>query len=160
MDKTGKITRKIFSRKVKLFRSDYFPFFRVSTLPVRVKVICIFLLVKVTLLLMICDFGSSGYECAEELLKIAVRNNGKLPLAGGLGGLCAPLPYFIDYRYIAVLIICYIIWDLGIYLTLFISEEWVAQDRLGRNVVMNFFRETEIFNSKNRCKRNKTRFSK
>ena len=148
MDKSTNVTQKLFSRKVKLVRSDYFPFFRISTLPIRVKVFCIFLLVKVALLAMICDFGPSGYECAEELLKIAVENNGKLPMAGGLGGLCGPYPYFIDYRNIAILIILYIIWDIGIYVMLFISEEWVAKDRVGRNVVMNFWRENEIFKSK------------
>ena len=112
------------------------------------KYLAFFLLVKVALLAMICDFGPSGYECAEELLKIAVENNGKLPMAGGLGGLCGPYPYFIDYRNIAILIILYIIWDIGIYVMLFISEEWVAKDRVGRNVVMNFWRENEIFKSK------------
>ena len=152
----GKITRKIFTRKVKLYRSDYFPFFRLATLPIRVKIISIFIFVKIALLFLLCDFGPAGYECAEELLRIAFENDGKLPLAKGVGGLCAPLPFSFHYRYIFILIILYIIWDVGIYFTLFISEEWVARDRLGRNVNMNSWREDELFSRKN-AKKKKSR---
>ena len=141
----NRTTRKIFTRKVRLYRSDYFPLFKLTTLPVRVQVISVYVIVKVVLLYLICDFGPFGYGCAEELLKLMHEDARDLPSPDGLWNFCAPFTFSASYRDIGFLIFWYLAFDISVYIALFISEEWVARDRLGRNVNMNCWREEEIF---------------